>query len=182
MIQRINLIEKEPFQFSYNKLIRVVVLVILFCGFLYGFQVMRLVMNNKKTEKLTVEIVELKKERERLLKRVEPEVTGGTTFQQLKRVFDRSPSWAKTLSDITHRLPGSVWLTSFNSSTPDEAKKTNGNKLLIKGKARNVADLSVFIGRLHESPYVSKAFLINSKKAGADFTFEIDCDIMAVNN
>ena len=182
MIQRINLIEKEPFQFSYNKLIKVVVVMILFCGLLYGFQVMRLAMNNKKTESLTFEIVELKKERERLLKRVEPEVTGGTTLQQLKRIFDLSPSWAKTLSDITHRLPGTVWLTSFKSANPNEAKKTTGNKLLIKGKARSAADLSVFIGRLNESPYVSRAFLISSRKAGPDFTFEIDCDIMAVNN
>lgn len=178
MITRINLIEKEPFRFSYKKLVVAVIGVLVFCLVLFGFQLLRLKMSHNKVERLSAEITRLKKERERLLKTAHPQIKGGSSFE-LKKVFDRAIDWSKLLTDISRRLPGSVWLNSLKTKTPEGA--ATKTELELRGKARRVSDLPLFVGRLKKSPHISKAALKSSKKDSVGFTFKIDCDIIPAN-
>ncbi|MBI4411489.1 MAG: PilN domain-containing protein [Deltaproteobacteria bacterium] len=198
MIQRINLIEREPFKFSYQRLIHAVVGVILFCAFIYGIQIVRVVAGHSKLKRLHQEMAELKVEQERLLKRVEPEWKGSAAAERLKSVFAGAPVWSDVLDDLAQRLPGSVWLTGFETSGNEaekqeekevkkegkkevkkETRKRTGLFLELRGRAKSAADLSLFMARLEESPHISKAVLRDSKIDNGDFAFEVECDIMA---
>ena len=174
MIQRINLIEKEPFRFTYEKLFFAGAAVIFLCASLFAVQILRVKANAKKTDLLSAQINTLKLEREKLLKKSDSQWQGGPLFE-LKKVFDQTPAWGKVLTDLSHRLPGTVWLTGFKSFKREGMAAGKG--LVLNGIARDPADLTVFLSHLTESPFVSRAVLSSSKKESAGFTFAMECDI-----
>lgn len=173
MIQRINLIEKEPFRLTYEKLILIGVGVILLCASLFFVQVLRMKANEKRIDRLSAQITALKIEREKRLKRSDSRWQGGPLFE-LKKIFDQTPVWGKVLTDLSRRLPATVWLTGFKTF---KREGTAGKGLVLNGIARDPADLTVFLSRLGESPFISRAVLSSSKKDSAGFTFAMECDI-----
>ncbi len=174
MIQRINLIERAPFQMTYQKLVLGGVGLLFFCMLLWGSQWLRIKAHERKSDQLTAEITRLKEEREKLLKSNAPQWSGGPLFE-LHQIFEQTPPWSHLLQDLGGRLPGTVWLTGFRGFNREGTNA--GKAFVINGLARNANNLSEFLKSINESSFVSKAMLTQSKKETTDYNFSIECDI-----
>ena len=114
MIERINLIEKEPFKFSYQKIVKIGAGLVVLCVYLFAFQLTKMYFNNKKITHLESQVITLKKEKETLL-RLAPQKVAGGPLEELIQIFTQNPPWASLLSDVTNKLPSTVWLTNFKT-------------------------------------------------------------------
>lgn len=176
MIQRINLIERAPFQLTYQKLVLGGVLLVFFCIFLYVSQWIGIKSYEHKLERLMAEITRLKEEREKLLRASAPEWNGGPLFE-LNKVFNESPPWSRLIRDVSLRLPGTVWLTSFRGFNREGANA--GKAFVLTGLAGDANDLSQFFNSLADSPLIAKSSLTESKRETDNFNFSIECDMVS---
>ncbi|OGQ06946.1 MAG: hypothetical protein A3G32_07045 [Deltaproteobacteria bacterium RIFCSPLOWO2_12_FULL_40_28] len=204
MIERINLIEKEPFKFSYQKIVKIGAGLVVLCVYLFAFQLTKMYFNNKKITHLESQVITLKKEKETLL-RLAPQKVAGGPLEELIQIFTQNPPWASLLSDVTNKLPSTVWLTNFKTQikkqekkkqeTKDKNEKTSKSKkgeeppvikemdlnsITLVGLAKSVADLSGFLVHLNDSPFITRPTLSNTDRKDASFTFQIECDILPI--
>lgn len=200
MIERINLIEKRKFSFSYRSIIQAGVFVAMICGAVYGFQIYRGTGYQKSMTQMNSEITLLKVEREQLLKEQPKKLTEGS-HQELQNIFITTPKWAALLADIGQRLPNKVWLTGLKASSvsaglpmtdakpiaaptpavagaPPAPPPAPKSQLVMNGVADQVGQLGDFVDSLIESPYIDTANLLNTRKEETYFTFEIICDMV----
>lgn len=203
MIERINLIEKEPFKFSYQKIVKIGVGLVVLCVYLFAFQLTKMYFNNKKITHQESQVITLKKEREALL-RLSPKKVAGGPLEELIQIFTQNPPWASLVGDVTNKLPSTVWLTNFKTEikkpekkkqeTKDKNEKTSKskrgeeppvkemdlNKITLVGMAKSVEDLSGFLVHLNDSPFITRPTLANTDKKDTSFTFQIECDILPI--
>lgn len=196
MVQRINLIEKEPFRFSYANLLKVVGGLLFLLVLIAGIQFVRYKIRVARLTGTEIRLVNLRSDVESMLKTAVP-AAAATSYGQLKGLFTQSPQWGNVIRDIGGRLPGTVWLTSMKSTqSADESKaassrrepgktapaakgKGPANELLLQGKGVEMGEIARFTAALNESPYLRKAVLISSKKEATGFAFTIRCDMIA---
>lgn len=195
MIERINLIEKEAFQFSYKRIMQALVGVVGFCAIIYGFQFARVSYYQKQIQTLTDQQEALNSERATLVKATPTQITEGSNAE-LQKVFLDTPRWSDFMRDLSGRLPGTVWFTGIKaatarsdlpksgSSAPNPATSggapagSGKNSLSLVGITSSMGDLTLFVAALQKSPFVSKATLTNSREEESRFTFEIVCDMV----
>lgn len=189
-MQRLNLIEKEPFSFTYGKLatgigVTAGLLVVLLLS-----QIARTLWYEKKIGIFEEDIERIKKRQELLAKKEPPKLEKGR-MGPLKAALGLPPR-SHLLGDIVGRMPGSVWLTSIRINAPEmasekkeedskkkkaESTKSEGKPLVLKGVARRPADLASFLSGLNGSPFIARAILASSRMEEEGFTFAIECDL-----
>lgn len=182
MIERINLIEKKAFVFTYGLLMAGLGGIALFCVLLLGVQTLRTTMAQKKLKRVNEEVELLKNRQQNLMSTASNTMDQGSG-SELKRVFSKTPQWSHLLNDIGQRLPESVWLTSFKgmiSATPaapggKDAKTTS--PIVLQGIARSPNDLAIFLSQLNASPLLAHVVLTTSKADGGNFMFTIESDL-----
>lgn len=147
MIKRINLIEKNVFQFTYLMLLQVCSLVILLNVFLNGYQVYKAGDLEEKLKKETVVLRKLEAQRDELMKKpVKKKISVGQ-YQDLFDRIESTPKWSLLLEDVGDKLPNTVWITKFQSSAVSktvakDSKASKSFKQIKKGKknAKNKND------------------------------------------
>lgn len=199
MIERINFIEKSPFKFTYNKLIRIVASIVAVFALISAVQFGRVYYAQRTLTESQRKIEALKQQRQALLKEAPKKLDKGPNAT-LKATFQDNPEWASLINDITDRLPTHVWLNNIKAvaqsitvSKPsdDKKKKKDKNKkeetttkvqpagLTLSGQADEMANVWKFYQTLAQSPYVKKVRLSQTKKVAGNFTFNMECDIIA---
>ncbi|MBX7149273.1 PilN domain-containing protein [bacterium] len=197
MIERINFIEKKPFDFTYQKILAIVGVFMAVAALLFGYQTVRFKIHEKKMASLNESIQQLQHERDRLLKAAPPKIGGGR-HADLTNIFNTTPIWNELVDDITGRLPSTVWLTEFTGSvrtnTPAPSKKDKKESkpenpmeetaapsvtrsLELKGNAKEFDNIALFLSQLSASPFIKGATLTDSKKTQDIYTFSIECDL-----
>ncbi|HBF13944.1 MAG TPA: hypothetical protein DDW49_11260 [Deltaproteobacteria bacterium] len=198
MITRINLIEREPFKFTYTRIIKSGVSIVIVCALVFGIQAYRISKYQRDLKIIEGDIARLKEERMRLLKAAPPKLEGGSQ-SFLNEVFTQTPKWSALISDVSKRLPGTVWFSSLTANTSFSGSQNSGKKqkkeekattqqqphvqkkLIINGQTRSLDDLTLFISNITQSPFIQQTVLSNSKKEAMGFTFQLDCDMVAPN-
>lgn len=196
MVERINLIEREPFRFTYANIVKGVGGLLFLLILVAGVQFVRLKVRQARLAGTEIKLTTLRSDVESMLKTAVP-AAAATSYGQLKGLFTQAPRWGEVIRDIGGRLPGTVWLTSMkttqatdeskSASSKKESGKTSlvakgkgpANEILLQGKGVELEEIAQFTATLNESPYLRKAVLISSKKEGSGFAFTIRCDMIA---
>lgn len=208
MIKRINLLEKEPLSFTYQQLLQICLAVILLNTLVFGMQHFRL---NKIKPQIDIErkrVSDLKNKRDKLQKMqnrpiIKKKIPKKGQYSQLINHLESIPNWSKLLSELSWKLPNSVWVTSFknakgrsspqkdpnapplkkkkNVKTPqnDNIAVTQNYLVEIVGNSRSARGISEFISNLEKSPYFSTVTLTHSQKSADGFNFSIKSSIVA---
>lgn len=184
MIQRINLIEHEPFQLTYEQLLKAFVLVTLFCGLIYGVQTAIRQYYSRHEAKLNAEISSLKAQKEQLLKTTTTQIGEGPVLE-IKKKFDAIPHWPTFFGDLFSRIPIHVSLTSL------QIKAGEKGSIVIHGRSRTSTDVAQFLSKLGESPFFKDVVLSTStrgetaeggdasaKESETGFTFSVESTII----
>jgi len=205
MIKRINLIEKKAFAFTYLRLVQIFMLIIFINVALTGFQIYRakhfetsLIEEQKSLKKLE------KKKDELMKKPVKKRVSVGQ-YQELFDSIQNTPSWSKLLSDMSERLPNTVWLTNFKSvssisgaaqSTSKKSKsfrdknkdkskpetkqrKIRKHMLEVNGLGSDMRNITEFTSMLAQSKYFRNLTLAESAKQAFGISFTIRSEIIS---
>ncbi|MDO8519885.1 MAG: PilN domain-containing protein [Deltaproteobacteria bacterium] len=191
MIERINLIERNPFRFTYGILLLGIGSIVVLSLLLMVGQIVREKMAEKKLTSIQETIEGLKEKQEDLMK-AESLGLDASSGSALAIIFLKAPRWSLIIQEIATRLPGSVWLTSIRAAPPEEEGKAvkkekkdkskkeapvAGKTLYLSGEARSPQDLSLFIAQLSESPQFTRVILASSKMDEGSFTFNLQCDM-----
>lgn len=203
MIERIDLIEKEPFKFTYKKIMQAGGVALLICFLLLGTLMFRSFYYKKKISKIQNSITALKEEFNELNKNTPPQLEQGSQ-SELKNIFSNTPKWGQLIQDLSSRLPGNVWLTDLkgqakkpviavtSSKKDSDKKKDKKNKdknkteeaesktrdLILNGYSITMPDLATFVKSLQQSPYLNRVILTSSKLDKVGFTFTVECDMV----
>lgn len=177
MIQRINFIEKAPFEFTYRRLVVIGGAIVGFLFLLYGLELTRVLWLGRKVVRITEEVTQLKVAREKQLKELTSSSEGSTNVQEaLLKELILPPTWSMILKELTGSLPPSLWLTSIKSYEKAEVASKRG--ILLNGQAEEAAAVTVFIKKLEESPKFENVVLTSSKEEsgrnGRLYQFAID--------
>ncbi len=195
MIERINLIEKIPYELSYTKIVQIVVGVIAFCVLVFGVQTGWEFYQNKKTISLRSEIDRLDAEKKMLIKAAPPKIENGPNAE-IRTIFTTTPRWADLLEDIGNRLPSNVWLTAINAANAQKAvvvapSANNASSaaakpavappretgVVVNGIATDAESMALFIQKLKASPFIAEVGLKHSEKEGDKFLFGVECSM-----
>ncbi len=172
MIQRVNLIEREVLRFTYEQILKGAIILPLIFLALYAFQTAMSFYLSSEEKTLSADIERLKNQREENLKNKSKTIEPGP-MMELSQIFSKNPDWSKFLSDLTLRMPASVWLTSIKTSN------ASGNSVVMQGISHDSLDLSDFLNRLSQSPFIANPVLSTSKREeDIGFTFSIECSIV----
>lgn len=202
MIEPINFIEKDPFKFTYARLLLLGGSLVLVFGLVCVSQFAIYLWGQKDVVLLRAQIVALRAERQLLLDMAPPKIEEGP-MAALKNLFIKEPQWARLIRDLSQRLPSTVWLKSFKAmaAAPLAAKATTkkekkeadkekvadtpqdmrNNELTLEGVAREAADIPKILESLNQSPYLEKVLLQNSVKEESGFAFVVKCDMIRAN-
>lgn len=187
MIERINLIEKKLFVFTYGILMLGLGGIALLCVLLLGVQTLRTTLAEKKLARLNTEMTSLQNQQQNLMMTKSDRLDEGSG-SELKKIFSTAPRWSQVLNDIGSRLPGSVWLTSFKGTaagttagaaekTADKNQAVGAKPIVLQGVARSPNDLALFLSQLNASPKLTHVILTSSKADGGSFMFTIESDL-----
>jgi Tfp pilus assembly protein PilN len=200
MIKRINLIEKHVFTLTYLRLVQVGVALLLIIGLFIGYQVYNAKRLDKKLITTQSEIKKLETIRDSLMKKkVKRKVSVGQ-YQDLLNRIENVPNWTRIISDVTEKLPNTVWLTNFKSvggstgfRTVDDGGKNKNKKdkgatkkkatvvkasykLEISGLSSSMRNVTEFSSKLDQSKYM-KNIKVESQKNNFGFSFVIIGDV-----
>lgn len=187
MIERINLIERKQFVFTYGILMLGLMGIAFLCLLLLGVQTLRTSWAEKKLDRMNAEVELLKNRQQNLMMTKSNRLDEGSG-SELKRIFSAAPRWSQVLSDIGLRLPGSVWLTSFKGTAAgttgqtgekvaDKNQAVAAKPIVLQGVARSPNDLALFLSQLNASPKLNHVILTASKADGGSFMFTIESDL-----
>ncbi|GEM_PF-3463447 len=180
-VERINFIEKEPFQLTYRKMLFIGGGLFVFIILLSSLQWVRAGMIEKSVVQLNNEIVNLKAEREKLVRQAAPNLAGNFAGAQteLLKIFDTPFSWAGILRDITAQISRSLWLINVDSSDKDGGSLQKG--LILKGRAEEASAITSFVKALAESTRFENVILTSTKQTtgpnGTFYDFSVDLAI-----
>lgn len=166
MIQRINFIERAPFQLTYRKFVWLgAVLVGLFLLF-YGIQFVRVAWLERRVIGLTSVVTELKGQREKRLREVATESgesgESGNVQEALLKELGSGVTWSGLLRELTSSVAPSLWLTSIKSY--EKGDSPSKRALLLNGQAEEAGSVTIFLKSLEESPRFENVVLTSSKQ------------------
>lgn len=177
-VQRVNFIEKEPLDFTYQKILFIGLGVLFLCGLLFGAQKGRAYWYHKQVAVLTEEVNRMKVEQERI-RRATASESGGlpvTARAALIQLFENDLPWSPVLKELTSLIPPSLWLSSLKSY--DKADSPTRRGILLNGQTEEVASLARFLKLLSDSPDFEKVVLTSSTQDktanGLRYQFAID--------
>lgn len=137
MIQRINLIEQQPFAVTLLRLVQILVVIVainMSMASYKGYKLSQLVPALAQAKARVESLKEEKKSLEKkpvIKKQDNVEVVG--EYQDLFKVLNGYPKWGGVLEEITLQLPNAVWLTGITTKVqkqapPPAAPEGNGGK------------------------------------------------------
>lgn len=192
MIERINLIEREPFKLTYRKVVQVVAAAVGVCALLFGTLMLRVHLQDKNLTKIQTAISQLEAQRQTLIKAAPAKVDTGP-FSDVKNQLMATPPWSDFVLDISNRLPPGSYLTSLSASTPQKQAATadpkaaqkkdpkaadaKGGSIVLSGISKDADEMSDFASALKKSPYVGHVSLKSSEKVEKGFNFVIECQL-----
>ena len=111
MIKRINFVEKKAFQFTYQKLIQICMVIVLLNVVASGYQIVKshLAQKDIKEQEKTLKSLESKKEF--LLKKPIKQRVDAGEHQELLNKVEGATKWSLLLNEIAYNLPNAVWLS-----------------------------------------------------------------------
>lgn len=118
MITRINLIESQPFSFTYLKLVQGIAVVVGIVALLTSFQYFQFYRQTRALATQQQALNRLKADHDALRSRPVKKKLDIGRFQSLVDKIEGAPKWSRILSDISVRMPGRLRLTSIKSLTP----------------------------------------------------------------
>lgn len=174
MIKRINLIERPRFQVTYGAILAAAGVSVLICALFYGGLLWSQAQSKKTVVRLSGEIEQLKKLREKLMASEEIAQQGGAAAE-IQLFLKKAPVWPQILETLSSNLPPNVWLSSFKSFDKEgmPPKKT----IILNGQSKNPQGLAGFLTALEKSPYLENVGLTTSKEEVGVFNFSATCDI-----
>lgn len=189
MIERINLIEREPFKFTYRKVVAIVAVAVGICALLFGILIFRIHFQDKSMAVIQTKISALETERQSLLKAAPTKVDTGP-YSEVKNQILATPPWSELMVDIGNRLPSGTYLTSLTAAadqkttvaadtkTKKEAKvEVKKGGLTLSGISKDADEMSDFANKLKASIFVKAVDLKSSVKEDKGFNFVIECDL-----
>lgn len=200
MIQRINLIEKQALAFTYERLMQICVVILIFNALMVGWQILKvarlkpqIVSFTAQVDTLTQEQTELTAQPEQKKQQVQKKKVSIGQYQQLFDILESTPVWSAVLRGMVGNLPNSVWITSIKStsSMPAPPPKKPGEdpkkqppvdmtlrvKLEIGGTGTEVRAIAEFVNKLEKSPYFSNVTMIGTNKDVNGYAFIIQGDV-----
>lgn len=200
MIKRINLIEKKPFSFTYQRLLQVCLCVLLLLAVMVELAVLKSQRLQKKITATQEEITRLELKKEELTKQkpVKKTVSVGA-YQELFDLIQNIPHWSKIISDVGEQLPQTVWVTQFQStsslvsvapaepSSKDKSSKNPvppqpkvaKNTLQINGVSSDMRAITEFTTKVSRLTYLQSVVLDESVRQGYGFMFKLTGEINA---
>jgi Tfp pilus assembly protein PilN len=168
MIKRINLVAKKPFLITYSKILQIGLLFLLLASLIIGYQF----FNAYRLEKILHDSQQALKieenKRDEYMKKPQRKKISVGQYQELFDKINSVPHWTSLISDITQRLPNTVWLTSFKTSQGNselaKPKKTKSKddkpthplwKLELTGMSTSLSPVTNFSSKLSLSEYLS---------------------------
>lgn len=200
MIKRINLIEKKPFTFTYQRLMQICLCVLLLTGVLVESAVFRSQRLQKNIAALQAELLQLDTQKNELIKQpVKKTITVGE-YQELFNVIQNAPRWSSVVASVSQELPPTVWITQFQSSSllvavepvasnkdpkasqsstqaPAPVQKILKSSLEINGVSSDMRSITEFAARLSRSESMQGVVLSESVRQGYGFMFKIKGDV-----
>lgn len=174
MIQRINFIEKEPFQTTYGTLLLFLGLALGLCLVVFLTTWIGGLRSEAHIKSLFADIADLKQRRESLLQQEEI-VQGNAAFAAIHNILKKEPRWFHLLNQMSHALPSNVWLVSFKSFGKEESPSKKG--ILLNGIAKKPQAVAHFLTALHKLSSFEKVVLTSSKEEHGVFHFSVTCDM-----
>lgn len=176
-VQRINFIEKAPFVLTYRKMISIGGALFGLILMIYGFQIARTFLMEKRITQLNETVSKLKADREKALQEVASEAGGPAGARSiLLKMLNESVSWSVFLRELTSQTPRSLWLTSFKSYEKADASSRRG--VILNGRAEDAGTVAHFLKALSLSPLFENVVLSSSKQGtgneGSVYEFSID--------
>lgn len=200
MIKRINLIEKKPFSFTYQRLLQICLCVLLLLAVMVEMAVLKSQRLQKKITATQEEITQLELKKETLTKQrpVKKTVSVGA-YQELFDLIQGIPHWSKIISDVGEQLPQTVWITQFQSTSSlvsaapaepsgkDKSVKTQApqqpkvskNVLQLNGVSSDMRAITEFTAKVSRLSYLQNVVLDESVRQGYGFMFKLTGDINA---
>lgn len=175
MIQRVNFIEKKRLAITYRMIANAYLVAIGICGLLYGYAIITYMHSQKTIRDLQLGIVQLQKEKEKLMKK-EKKNTGTGPFVAIQDELEQVPQWSLLLDSLSQILPHQVWLKEFK--TRAQEKEGHKREVQLEGQAKNAQAISTFLKMIEDTPFFEDVVLRSSEedKTGV-FDFEISCNI-----
>lgn len=209
MIQRINLIERQAWSFTYQNLLQICAVVVIVNIFFVGFQFFRIRYLQPKIATAQIEMDELNA--------ANTQLTATTTTQPVKRkvsigefqplfdALDAIPDWAHYMRVVTNSLPNSVWINTFKSTGPPSpagrnlgAKIENATlenqsttptttvpilapRVEISGTGVDIKGVADFMSALEKSKLFDDLALVNTLKQDYGYQFTLQGDVVLEN-
>lgn len=210
MIKRINLIEKQPFSFTYLKLLQIVSVIILVVAVFSANQYFQHYRIQKKITSEQANLTKLKAEHDSLRSQPIKKKLDIGKFQELVDKIEGAPRWSRILNEISLRMPGRLRLTTIKSLAPadkavtvskkkdadkkeddptkkDPSKKTKQatqdysmRRMEISGLSNDERMVTEFLRQLRESEQFKNAILNESQQDSFGYSFKITSE--AINH
>jgi len=198
MIQRINLIEKQALSFTYERLLQICFVILIFNGLIFGYQYFLLKWVAPELENKEAELSQLKTDKQNLMARpIQKRVDVGE-FQALLDKMDSVPLWSKLIYELSDQLPNSIWISHFKNFLPQQdapksktdskdekaqeevlkPKKIDKLGVEINGIGSEVKNIAEFLTRLEKSPFFSDLKLTESQQKDFGYEFTIQGNVV----
>lgn len=201
MIKRINLIEKKPFTFTYQRLVQICLCTLLLLAVAVELAVFKTQRLQKKIAVEQEEIARLESKKEELTKKRPVKQTASVgEYQELFEIVQNTPHWSGIISDVGEQLPQTVWMTQFQSTSslvtvapveePGKDKsssktpvvsqpKVAKNTLQINGVSSEMRSITEFTAKVSRIEYLQNIVLDESVRQGYGFMFKLTGEINA---
>lgn len=204
MIKRINLIEKKVFSFTYLRLVQICLAVVLLNLAMISFKLIDVKRLEMKLKREKIQLTQLEVQKDEMMKKPEKVKISVGQYQELLDKIQGSPKWAKFFNDLSSRLPNTVWITRFTSTTgmglvslvKDEKEKKKKGKtakeeneaeaalavnrhfLELSGLSKELRTITEFTSDLAGFENMKNVTLEESNKEAFGYTFRIKSEIV----
>lgn len=198
MIKRINLIEKQAFSFTYEKLLQICFIILVFNGLIFGYQYFLLKWVAPELESKEAELNQLKTDKQNLMASPVKKSVDVGEYQVLLDKMDSVPVWSKLIYELSDKLPNSVWMSHFKNVVPQQntsnrktdSKDTEGQDevskpakidklgIEISGVGSEIKNIAEFLTRLEKSPMFSDLKLTESQQKDFGYEFTIQGNVV----
>lgn len=198
MIKRINLIEKQAFSFTYEKLLRICFIILVLNGLIFGYQYFLLKWVAPELENKEAELSQLKTDKQNLMASPVKKSVDVGEYQVLLDKMDSVPVWSKLIYELSDKLPNSVWMSHFKnvvsqqdtSNRKTDSKDTEGQEevskptkidklgIEISGVGSEIKNIAEFLTRLEKSPLFSDLKLTESQQKDFGYEFTVQGNVV----
>lgn len=198
MIKRINLIEKQAFSFTYEKLLQICCIILVLNGLIFGYQYFLLKWVAPELESKEAELSQLKTDKQNLMASPVKKSVDVGEYQVLLDKMDSVPVWSKLIYELSDKLPNSVWMSHFKnvvlqqdtSNRKTDSKDTEGQEevskptkidklgIEISGVGSEIKNIAEFLTRLEKSPLFSDLKLTESQQKDFGYEFTVQGNVV----